>query len=293
MTHLPRRVQCARIGDDLLVVGGYLYGSFRQLLEVPDSGVMVSYKPDHRVAMSPGIKRGELVKTLTHVHMELGNIHGKTRVLSEYPAHFLEWVDESVRMLRFQLPSAEIDRLLLTRRYWAIQGAQGFESAKLAQTEIDDRTAALGEAIEWLEATTRKWNAAPGPLVIADSGFFCNHTEKIRGIPFADILELREEPIRLMLPMVVLDGLDGLKQHSNDHVRWRAGHTLGVLDELRDVVEAPHPKHVLPVVRDRVLPLALEPPLLHLAPVVVGAPDGDELQPLLEGGSPRGVVAAE
>ena len=57
---------------------------------------------------------------------------------------------------------------------------------------------------------------------------------------------------------------------------------LGVLDELVDVVAAPHPEHVLPVVRHRVLALALEALLLHLAPVVVGAPDGDELDPLLE-----------
>ena len=192
----------------------------------------MTYQPDHRVATFPGIKRAELIKTLTLRHMELGNIRGKATIASDYPAHYLEWVNESVRMLRFQLPSAEIDRLLLTSRYWAIQSAQGFESAMLTQTEIDERTVELGRTIEWLNATSLKWNSTAGRLVVADSGFFCNHERKLRDIPFADLLELREEPVRLMLPMVVLDELAGLTQHSNDHVRWRAGHTLGVLDEL-------------------------------------------------------------
>ena len=39
-----------------------------------------------------------------------------------------------------------------------------------------------------------------------------------------------------------------------------------------EVVVAPHPEHVLPVVRDRPLALALEAAALHGAPVVVGAP---------------------
>lgn len=192
----------------------------------------MNYQPDHRVATFPGVKRDELLKTLAVVHMELGNIHGRTIIASEYPAHYLQWANESVRMLRFQLPSTEIDRLLLTSRYWAIQSAQGFGSAMLVQTEIDERTVELGRTIDWLNATSQKWDTTPDSLVVADSGFFCNHEQKLRDIPFADILELREEPVRLMLPMVVLDELDGLKQHNNNHVRWRAGHTLGVLDEL-------------------------------------------------------------
>lgn len=198
----------------------------------PHPGGFVNYQPDYRVTPFPGITRAELIKTLNHVHTELGNVRGKTTQASEYPMFYLTWVSESVRMLRFQVSSTEIDRLLLTRRYWAIQSAQGFESAKLAETEIDDRAAALGHTIEWLIEADQKWKHTPGLLIVADSGFFCNHEKKLRDIRFADMLDIREVPVRLMLPMVVLDELDGLKQHNNDHVRWRAGHTLGVLDEV-------------------------------------------------------------
>ena len=39
-------------------------------------------------------------------------------------------------------------------------------------------------------------------------------------------------PIRVLVPMVVVDELDGLKQSKDRHVRWRAGYTLAVLDRL-------------------------------------------------------------
>lgn len=189
-------------------------------------------QPDARVTPYPGVRRRDLLETLEFVQTELGNVRGKSTIANELPTAYLEWVNDSIRMLRSQLPSHEIDRLLLTRRYWAIQTAQGFESAKLAETELDDRAAALARTIDWLKKTDQKWNAALGRLVVADSGFFCNHEKKLRDIPFADLLELRDQPVRLMVPILVLDELDSLKQHNNKHIRWRAGHTLGVLDEL-------------------------------------------------------------
>jgi hypothetical protein len=50
---------------------------------------------------------------------------------------------------------------------------------------------------------------------------------------------------------------------------------------------------MLPVVRNRVLALALLPPPLHPAPIVVRAPGDDQGEALLERGGPRRVVAAE
>lgn len=134
--------------------------------------------------------------------------------------------------MRYCLSAADIDRLLLTRRYWAIQGSPNGGSASVVGTEIDDREAELTETVRWVEDRQRKWQHSAGRLVVADSGFFCNHEHKLRDIPFADILNLRDEPVRLILPILVLDELDRLKQHNKAHIRWRAGHTLGVLDEL-------------------------------------------------------------
>jgi predicted ribonuclease YlaK len=61
---------------------------------------------------------------------------------------------------------------------------------------------------------------------------FIDHPCKIREIEYAAITDTGFEPVRLVVPRVVIDELDRLKESGNQVVRWRAGHTLGVLDEL-------------------------------------------------------------
>ena len=80
--------------------------------------------PDARVTPYSGVRRDELLKTLDHVQNELGNVRAKSTIVGELPTIYLEWVNASIRLLRFQLPPDQIDRLLLTRRYWSIQGAK-------------------------------------------------------------------------------------------------------------------------------------------------------------------------
>ncbi|MEU6799274.1 PIN domain-containing protein [Nonomuraea wenchangensis] len=65
------------------------------------------------------------------------------------------------------------------------------------------------------------------------------------------------------MPMVVIDELDQLKESKNRHVRWRARHSLAVLDRL-----LPHPTH---------------PSILRPA----------DFTPLNSGGIPRGEVTVE
>lgn len=121
---------------------------------------------------------------------------------------------------------------MLTRRYWAIQGAPSGGSIGVVETEIDDREAALAETIRWVEDLGRTWAAAPGRLVVADTSVYCQHENKLEDIDFASALDLGPHPVRLMIPILVLDELEGLKQSSKQRTRWRAAHTLGKLDEV-------------------------------------------------------------
>ncbi|WP_424534318.1 PIN domain-containing protein [Sphaerisporangium viridialbum] len=67
---------------------------------------------------------------------------------------------------------------------------------------------------------------------MADTSLFIHHPDKIEDWDLASLLHIREEPIYLLVPMVVVDELDGLKESKNSHVRWRARHSLTELDRL-------------------------------------------------------------
>jgi CRP-like cAMP-binding protein len=64
---------------------------------------------------------------------------------------------------------------------------------------------------------------------------------KLQDADFRPVLQIRHEPVHILVPIAVVDELDGLKTSKDTHVRWRANHThdrliLGLLQ--RDQVEA-------------------------------------------------------
>jgi hypothetical protein len=94
------------------------------------------------------------------------NLHGPS--VDRYNG-YRAWVNDSVRALHQQIAPAEIDRLLLTRRYWAIESFPGAVGAalNLVQVELMERLTALKETCDQLDDLTNKWSR-PGIFVIPE-----------------------------------------------------------------------------------------------------------------------------
>ncbi|WP_165942583.1 PIN domain-containing protein [Micromonospora sp. KC721] len=65
-----------------------------------------------------------------------------------------------------------------------------------------------------------------------DTNVYLHHPQKLEEIDLAPALGTRHDPICLLVPMIVVDELDKLKQHSKVHNRWRATYTTAVLDRV-------------------------------------------------------------
>lgn len=148
---------------------------------------------------------------------------------------YLGWAMDTARLLRNRIRSSDIDRLIFTSRFWRLQGlAEQIDrfARDLLDMEITDRAEALEQAWTALNSEINRWGRADAELAVVDTTVFIRHPAKIREIEYAHELGLGFEPVRLVVPRVVVDELDRLKESGNQQVRWRAGHTLGVLDEL-------------------------------------------------------------
>jgi predicted ribonuclease YlaK len=110
------------------------------------------------------------------------------------------------------------------------EGSKGRLGSLLA-AEYDDRSHVLDEALAAVRAEIQHWSR-PGVLVVADTSFYLRHPDKIEEADIASLLPIREEPIRVIVPILVVDELDRLKQSGESTVRWRAAYTLAVLDRL-------------------------------------------------------------
>jgi len=189
-----------------------------------------------------GVNRDNLLKSLRSVHDEAFNLRGggpqgaHKRLLA-----YLEWTSNAVRMLGNQVSSADLERLVLTRRYELLLSGVGTMTGTevevqrvvngLVSLELDQRVAAFDEAIKALADQIGRWSRS-GAFVVPDSSFYIEHPEKLEVTDFAPLVGVWEDPVHVLVPIVVVDELDGLKQSKDRHVRWRAGYTLGVVDRV-------------------------------------------------------------
>ncbi|MFF5900124.1 PIN domain-containing protein [Streptomyces argenteolus] len=187
----------------------------------------------------PGADPRNLLQALGGAQLAAANLRSshKGRAYTQLLA-YLEWATEAAGVLRHQVRDADIDHLVLTRRYQALLGSCGSLAGSsqerlvngLVDLELAERIQALQAAGEALKAQMDRWSQ-PEVLVVADSSFYVQNAQKLAEADLHQILDLRShDDVRLLFPITVVDELDGLKESGKERSRWRASHTLGLLD---------------------------------------------------------------
>lgn len=188
----------------------------------------------------PGASRKKILETLRIVHTAASN----ARNVGQFSAydrllHYLEWAVYSAKSLEGLVSSADLTTLVLTKRHDTLLNGVGQLGATAQQRlvnllvhhELDDRIRGLEAAIDFLQAQAVEWSESD-VLVVADSSFYCHNPTALKDADLHQILGLLgAQSIRLLFPIVVVDELDGLKE-GKQQARWRAPHTLGLLDEV-------------------------------------------------------------
>jgi len=69
--------------------------------------------------------------------------------------------------------------------------------------------------------------------VVPDTSVYIEHDVKLEKLDIApELTAFPDKRLHLLVPMVVTDELDGIKNKGEDVKRWRAAHTLGVLERV-------------------------------------------------------------
>ncbi|KOV94165.1 hypothetical protein ADL04_25345 [Streptomyces sp. NRRL B-3648] len=192
------------------------------------------------VSPLPGVDRKHLHKTLGEVCQEVSNLY--TSGPHEYYERllaYLDWATFAVDRLGTLISNADLDRLVLTKRYdQLLAGLDNFTIGttqrlvnQLVSAELRQRTTAFTTAVDTLAQELQRWQLRGVPFV-ADSSFYIHHPDKLEETEFAELLRVADHSVHLLVPMVVVDELDQLKESKDRQVRWRARYTLAVLDRL-------------------------------------------------------------
>jgi hypothetical protein len=153
----------------------------------------------------------------------------------------MEWTSNAVRMLGNQISPDDLNHLVLTERYRMMLGGVVSMTATdmpvqrmlngLVSLELDQRVTDFDEAIKALQGQILRWSGYER-FVIPDTSFYIRHKDKLEDIDAGALFSDPHTDFVLLVPMVVVDELDRLKESKDKHTRWRAGYTLAVLDRL-------------------------------------------------------------
>ncbi|MEV7129724.1 PIN domain-containing protein [Streptomyces sp. NPDC093260] len=187
----------------------------------------------------PGTDRQNLLDALRTVHTAASNERGRGYT-SAYGRllGYLEWALRSAQQLRNLVSAEDLTALVLTKRHDTLLDGVGHLAGSeqqrlvnlLVDQELAERDEALKAAIDLLRSLMNRWDG-PEWFVVADSSFYIQNADKLEDVDLHKVLGLPSgEHIRLLFPITVVDELDGLKEAGKHRPRWRAGHTLGLLD---------------------------------------------------------------
>lgn len=189
----------------------------------------------------PGADRRNIREALRNAHTSVGNLQGAgPETAFSRLMRYLNWATDTASVLRHQISDDDIDRLVFTRRYQLLLGSCGTLAGSaqerlvngLINLEVTERIQALEDALAALNAQIERWTGLE-TFVVADSSFYIHNPDRLEVADLHKILGLPSgEGIRLLFPIVVVDELDGLKEAGKHQSRWRASHTLGLLDEV-------------------------------------------------------------
>ncbi|PWR13394.1 hypothetical protein DKT69_20965 [Micromonospora sicca] len=223
----------------------------------------------------PGTERTVLDSALGDLLNKLHNIigGGGGTAAVERAFTYIEWVHEVRRRLHNLIRPTELEQLIGLRAYETILaatvpfGKPGGERVLngLISTELTERVAVLEQAIRGLKERVDQLHRA-GVLVVLDTNVYLHYPQELHEIDLRQDLGLREEPIHILVPMAVVDELDGKKQHQNKDVRRRARMVTSRIDQvirdggqLRDQDYSPIKSGGIP--RGRItLDIILDPP---------------------------------
>jgi rRNA-processing protein FCF1 len=202
----------------------------------------------------PGTRRGDLREELRSALKEVcdlrdgirAGLRDGTRPASARRHDYLEWVNGTVRRLERQISAADVDRLVRTRGYeLLLSGLGGFTTLPADQdavrglifAELDARCAAFDVALNALESQIQRWSMR-AEFVVLDTNVYIHHPQKLEELDVAALIGNPCEAVHVLVPILVVDELDGLKRTKE---RGRASCALAVLDRAFKRSTGPEP----------------------------------------------------
>jgi rRNA-processing protein FCF1 len=186
--------------------------------------------------LKPGATPERALEILDVLLNELRNLPGRSAVSANVwetfrrrQQDYMTWINNAESQLGNFIDELRIDSLLHTRGHWAIREAhpQTPWPAHLIESEIRLQKATLERIAEDLKRRIERATGAAGHIAVVDTHLLL-HFLPPEQVDWKEVVGV--EPVRLFLPITVVDELDELKYTGKDRVRGKARAALTNLE---------------------------------------------------------------
>ncbi|MDB4872718.1 MAG: hypothetical protein JWL97_3722, partial [Gemmatimonadales bacterium] len=187
----------------------------------------------------PGVMR-QFVRDALHAAYLAGHnvyLSSDNGTADLYNAYFA-WAHDSARNLRNLISGQDIARLVLTPRYWNLYSVPVASAQPIREAikfELEQQGTALQEAYGELDFLEQRWGALDrvqeSVFMVADTNVFCQHAERFDKADYAADLGIGDRPLHIVIPLVVVDELDRLKDRGQGAAKTNARDTIRLLDK--------------------------------------------------------------
>lgn len=190
----------------------------------------------NRLPLKPGATPEQALEILNALVTELRNLPGKSAASANIWATFrrrqrdyMSWIDNAESQLWNFTDELRIDALLHTRGHWAIREAhpQTPWPTQLIESETRLQKATLERVAEDLKRRIERTTGAAGHIAVLDTHLLL-HFLPPEQVDWKEVVSV--QPVRLFLPITVVDELDELKYTGKDRVRGKARAALTNLE---------------------------------------------------------------
>ena len=153
------------------------------------------------------------------------NLQGSTTDLEAFASQYVQWVDETERVLRAFFLDPETWEGLLTQRYWHITRIDeaSFRPWDVLRREVATQCERLEKLALQVDAYSERLEAAPGLMTVLDTNVLL-HYQTPRSVSWREVVSA--DQVRLILPLRVIEELDEKKYLTTAHTADRARRIL-------------------------------------------------------------------
>jgi rRNA-processing protein FCF1 len=179
-----------------------------------------------------GISLDQAIRTVDELAMACGNLRSELSGGGDPWRKYVDWAATCERQLRSLFADPGLIEGLHTQRYWHIW-VPGTHWGKLIAAEINVQV----ERLESIAARLRSYlslRQRPGHLAVVDTNVLL-HYQRVDKVKWGDVL--KEHPVRLVIPHIVLDELDDKRYLGSATIRKTARSAIAPFEELREQLE--------------------------------------------------------